>query len=172
MNTHTFFTDGSVAKNKGGSMAAGPGAFAYIEVSNDLVSKLSQHVSPTYRWTTTTRMEMLPIKHILESFSESANITIYSDSEFVVKAMNGVYKKLKENLDLWKDINALRQKHKVTMIHCRAHGRGKSTGQNPLVTKNNDIVDQLVFDAANKEEWTLIDGEVEGRIPMAHNPMK
>lgn len=113
-----IYTDGSVSKN-GHPDAIGGWAcilqalklefddrlmidipiISEIEKSGQL---LPNHNTPV----TNNRAEMYAILYALESINKRCDITVYSDSELVVKTINGEYAK-RNNLDLWDKIEEI-----------------------------------------------------------------
>lgn len=115
-----IFTDGASSGNPG------PGGYG-------VVLKYKQHrkeLSAGYRLTTNNRMELLAVIRGLEAIKgEGKDILIYSDSQYVVKAVNegwiwGWQKKNfkgKKNEDLWKQFIELYKKHKVKFKWLKGH---------------------------------------------------
>jgi len=115
-----IFTDGASSGNPG------PGGYG-------VVLKYKQHrkeISAGYRRTTNNRMELLAVIRGLEAIKgEGKDILVYSDSQYVVKAVNegwiwGWIKKNfkgKKNEDLWRQFIELYQKHKVKFKWLKGH---------------------------------------------------
>src|SRR5690242_2254254 len=80
MSSHpiTIYTDGSSRGNPG------PGGYGVILISGTHRKELSQG----YRLTTNNRMELMAVIAGLESLKKDGNVvTIYSDSQYIVKAI-------------------------------------------------------------------------------------
>jgi ribonuclease HI len=74
---------------------------------------------------TNNRGELLAIRaaldYLLKNHRDARAITIYSDSEWSVHSLNGIYKKVKKNLDLIADIKEHAKSLNVIFKHCRSH---------------------------------------------------
>lgn len=73
----TIYTDGACAGNPG------PGGWAAILIYGGH----RREMSGGYRLTTNNRMELMAVIHALEALRESCNVTVYSDSEYVVNSI-------------------------------------------------------------------------------------
>jgi len=118
------WTDGACSGNPG------PGGYGVVLLWNGHRKELSQG----YRRTTNNRMEILAVIAALESLTEPCEITIHSDSQYVVNAINqGWAKKWRANRwmrnkkeealnpDLWARLLDLLPKHKVRFEWVRGH---------------------------------------------------
>ena len=144
-------TDGACTGNPG------PGGYGAVLEYGDRRRELSGG----YRRTTNNRMELMgPIKS-LESLKESCRVTLYSDSRYVVDAVekgwakrwqaNGWMRNKKEpaiNPDLWKQLLALCEQHDVEFRWVRGHAG------NP----ENERCDQLAVQAAQQSNLPIDDG--------------
>lgn len=91
----------------------------------------SKELSAGYRRTTNNRMELLAVIAALEALNrDGLTITIYSDSQYVVKAVKeGWLKKWiatnfsggKKNKDLWMRYYRLSQKHNIRFVWVKGH---------------------------------------------------
>ncbi len=138
-----IYTDGSCLGNPG---AGGWGAVVITDKTN--VKKLSGGAAKT----TNNRMELMGIISALNTLAEPHNVTIYSDSQYVVKAFteswlkdwkrNGWSRKDGElkNRDLWKLLDILASKHNIVWNWVRGHAGNKY----------NEICDKLAVNAAQK----------------------
>ena len=115
-----IYTDGAAQGNPG------PGGYGVIMKYKDAVKELSQG----FRITTNNRMELLAVISGLEAIKkEGIPVTIYSDSKYVVDAIEkgwiwGWQKKnfaKKANSDLWQRYIPLHQKYKPKFIWIRGH---------------------------------------------------
>jgi ribonuclease HI len=120
MNTIRIYTDGAAQGNPG------PGGFGVILKYKDFVKELSGG----YRLTTNNRMELLAVIAGLEAIKkEGIPVNIYSDSEYVVKAIEQGWLwswerknfKDKKNADLWKRYIPLHEKYKPKFHWVRGH---------------------------------------------------
>ena len=116
----TIYTDGACSGNPG------PGGYGVIMRCGSLEKVMSQGFSCT----TNNRMELLAVITGLEAVKwENADVTVWSDSSYVVDAVEkgwvfgwetkGFVKKA--NPDLWKRFLAVYRKHKVTFRWIRGH---------------------------------------------------
>jgi ribonuclease HI len=115
-----IYTDGAAQGNPG------PGGYGVILKYNNHYKELSQG----YRLTTNNRMELLAVIMGLSAIKkEGIPITIYSDSEYVVNAVekgwlwNWEKKNFKDkaNVDLWLRYIPLHEKFKPKFVWVRGH---------------------------------------------------
>ena len=115
-----LYTDGAAKGNPG------PGGYG-------AVLKFGKHrkeLSEGFRLTTNNRMELLAVIKGLEAIkSDQHKISVYSDSKYVVDAINKGWLsswikknyKGKKNVDLWQRILPLLKKHQVSFIWVKGH---------------------------------------------------
>jgi ribonuclease HI len=149
-NDISIYTDGASRGNPG------PGGYGVILLSGNRRKELSQG----YRKTTNNRMELMAVIAGLEALKkEKLNVKIYTDSQYVSKAINeGWLKKWiatqfkggKKNKDLWFRYHQLSQKYHIRFIWIKGHST------NPL----NNRCDELATTAADGTDL-LIDEEYE-----------
>ncbi|HYC85358.1 MAG TPA: ribonuclease HI [Chryseosolibacter sp.] len=115
-----IYTDGAAQGNPG------PGGYGVILKFNDYEKELSQG----FRMTTNNRMELMAVISGLEAIKkEGIPVAIYSDSEYVVNAVEkgwlwGWEKKnfnKKANADLWMRYIPLHKKYKPKFHWIRGH---------------------------------------------------
>lgn len=124
MKTITIFADGACSGNPG------KGGFGTLIRYNDHTKTLSQG----YLHTTNNRMELRGIIAGLQSLKEQCEVTVVTDSQYVVNAFTkGWLKSWKQkgwrkadkgpvqNVDLWKKLDALVAQHNVTFTWIRGH---------------------------------------------------
>jgi ribonuclease HI len=120
----TIYTDGACIGNPG------PGGYGVVLLHQGD----RQELSAGYRLTTNNRMEMMAAIAALEALSNPSVVTLYSDSQYLINAMekgwakkwqaNGWNRNAKEmakNPDLWERLLKLCQEHKVKFIWVRGH---------------------------------------------------
>ncbi len=125
MKNVTIYTDGGCSNNPYGN-----GGYGTILVYGDHRKELSGG----FQNTTNNRMEMYAVIIGLESLKEPCNVTVYSDSKYVVDSMtkgwvyrwqaNNWMRNKKDaalNVDLWKRILGLCHKHTVKFQWVRGH---------------------------------------------------
>ena len=109
----TIYTDGAARGNPG------PGGYGavleYIDPKNQLHVK---ELSAGYRRTTNNRMELLGVITALEALNRPCNVTLYSDSKYVVDAFNQHWVK---NVDLWKRLLQAKAPHAVKFVWVKGH---------------------------------------------------
>ena len=105
-----IYTDGAAVPNPGkGSYAA------ILFFEGDY-----KEVVGTYRLTTNNRMEMMAVIAALESLQDKCEVTLYSDSKYVIETYTKGWKK-KKNADLWRRLIPLCEKHNVNFVWVRGH---------------------------------------------------
>ncbi|HEY0743266.1 MAG TPA: ribonuclease HI [Chryseosolibacter sp.] len=139
-----IYTDGAAKGNPG------PGGYGTIMKYNDHVKELSQG----YRLTTNNRMELLAVIAGLEAIKkEGIPVTIYSDSEYVVNAVEKGWIwnwekqnfKKKANPDLWMRYIPLHEKFKPKFVWIRGHnGHPENERCDYLAVKASNGFDLLV----------------------------
>ncbi len=118
-----IYTDGSCLGNPG------PGGYGAVLVFNGHKKEISQG----YKHTTNNRMEMLATIAALETLTESCSVDLTTDSQYVKNGINQWIhnwrkngwrtsnKKAVKNADLWKQLDALVDKHKVQWHWVKGH---------------------------------------------------
>lgn len=126
----TIYTDGAARGNPDG-----PGGYGAILQYVDSTGTLHEkELSCGYRKTTNNRMELLGAIRALEALNQPCEVTLYSDSKYVVDAFNQHWvdnwlkkgwvksdKKPVKNVDLWKALLHAKEKHKVTFVWVKGH---------------------------------------------------
>lgn len=108
-----IYSDGaySPSRNVGGV------GFIILNSNKEVVCEFSKQ----FKNTTNQRMEQLAVAIALESIKVPSDITVYSDSAYVVNTYNQNWKR-KCNNDLWDRLDKIINKHiKVTFIHVKGH---------------------------------------------------
>jgi ribonuclease HI len=141
----TIYTDGAAAGNPG------PGGYGVVLKSGTHRKELSQG----FRLTTNNRMELTAVIVGLETLkNQGSQVTIYSDSKYVVDAVEKKWVfgwekigfKKKKNPDLWLRFLQIYRKHQVDFVWIKGHAG------NP----ENEICDRLAV-SASKSSRLLID---------------
>jgi len=155
----TIYTDGSARGNPDG-----PGGFGTILSYID--STGTEHLreySQGYKKTTNNRMELLAAIVGLEALIKPCDVTLYSDSQYLVKAFNehwleGWIKKgwkrgknePVKNVDLWKRLLAAKAPHNVEFVWVKGHaGHPQNERCDELATTAADS-DNLLDDVINE----------------------
>lgn len=148
----TVYTDGASRGNPG------PGGYGIVMMSGSY----KKEFSAGYKLTTNNRMELLAVITALENLKhDNCNVTIYTDSKYVVDSVNKgwlmswVLKdfKGKKNPDLWIRFLKTYKKHKVNFIWIKGHSENKY----------NERCDELAV-KASKEPVLLDDVGYEAGI--------
>jgi len=139
-----IYTDGAAIGNPG------PGGYGAVILSGGKRRELSGG----YQLTTNNRMELMAAIKALESLDIPQAVTLYSDSRYLVDSINNGWakrwqankwkkadKKKAENIDLWKQLLELLDKHKVTVTWVAGHAG----------TPENERCDRLAVRAAGKK---------------------
>jgi ribonuclease HI len=129
------YADGSCIGNPG------PGGWGVLMIAPDGASSELAGANPS---TTNNRMEITAALEALRETPAGANVAIHSDSQYLVKTMTLGWKR-KENLDLWRVLDAEVAKRHVHWHWVRGHNGDPS----------NERADELARSAA------------EGRTPSA-----
>ena len=124
MKEVTIYTDGACSGNPG------PGGYGTVLICNGIKKELSGG----YLDTTNNRMEIMGVLKGLEALKHACKVTVYSDSKYVVDAIekgwlanwkrNNWIKSNKEkalNVDLWKRLLILMELHDVSFKWVKGH---------------------------------------------------
>jgi ribonuclease HI len=123
-----MYTDGSSKGNPG------PGGYGVVLICEGK----RKEISKGFRRTTNNRMELMAVIAGLSALKVKCNVMIYSDSKYVVEAINkgwlrNWYKKgwmLSSNkpvlnVDLWKKLLELLERHNVKFVWIKGHDSNK-----------------------------------------------
>lgn len=148
-----IYTDGAARGNPG------PGGYGAILKWG----KVEKELSAGYRLTTNNRMELMAVIAAVEALTKKGlTITIYSDSQYVVKAVqegwlrNWIrtdFKGGKKNKDLWKKYHTLSQAHQITFQWVKGHADNAYNNRcDELATTAADGNDLLIDEGYEKEK--------------------
>lgn len=151
MKSVTAYTDGACIGNPG------PGGYGVVV----LCDGSAEEFCGGYRRTTNNRMEILAAIKALENLLERSRVVLYSDSEYLVKAISlGWAKKWRArgwmrnnteralNPDLWERLLRLCEYHEVEFRWTRGHSG------DPL----NERCDRLAVQAARQHDLLIDEG--------------
>ena len=142
-----IYTDGSALGNPG------PGGYGVVLLSPPFRKELSAG----YRLTTNNRMELLAVITALEALKyDGCNVVIYSDSQYVVNAVEkgwifGWEKKGfkdKKNPDLWRRFLKVYRRHNVRFSWVKGHAG----------TPENERCDVMAVAAAKGQNLLVDEG--------------
>ena len=147
-NGLTIYTDGAARGNPG------RGGFGTILIWKGVAKELSGG----FRLTTNNRMEIMSVIAGLEALNKKGlNITIYSDSQYVVRSVsegwleNWIktdFKGGKKNTDLWKRYYDLAKGQHIKFVWVKGHA------DNPY----NNRCDELATEAADSNNLKVDEG--------------
>ena len=114
-----IYTDGACSGNPG------PGGWAAILKYGEHVKQI-QGGNPR---TTNNRMELTAVRQGLAALKESCDVRVFTDSKYIVDAINKNWLekwartdfKKKKNEDLWVDLIALMEIHNVEFVWIKGH---------------------------------------------------
>ena len=125
----TLYTDGACSGNPG---VGGYGAILVHVDANGI--KHEKEFSQGYQMTTNNQMELLAVIVGLEALKKPCDVTVYSDSKYVVDAFNNKWidgwiskgwktasKSPVKNVDLWKRLLEAMHQHDVEFIWVKGH---------------------------------------------------
>lgn len=147
----TVFTDGASRGNPG------PGGYGVVM----LYGSLRKEISEGFRLTTNNRMELLSVIVALEALKkEGSPVTVYSDSKYVVDAVEqkwllGWEKKHfqgKKNADLWIRFLRAFRKHKVKFVWVKGHAANKENNRCDELAVAAALGNDLKIDHGYEEE--------------------
>jgi cyclic pyranopterin phosphate synthase len=142
-----IYTDGSCQGNPG------PGGWAAIIRRNGQDTELAGHEDGT----TNNRMEVMAAIKGLETTPEDSNVTLYSDSQYLVNTMTRGWKR-RANVDLWNRLDTLVAQRNVAWEWVRGH----------MGHPENERADQLATGMAgtSQDGPSLTHVDEQGRVRM------
>lgn len=138
MSQVIIYTDGGASGNPG------PGGYGAVMIASG--GKHYKELSGAFRMTTNNRMELMAVIVALETLKkEGTQVTIYSDSKYVVDAVTKkwvfgwVKKKFKnkKNPDLWRRFLNVYDRHEVKFVWVKGHAGNEY----------NEVADKLAVSA-------------------------
>lgn len=148
MKKVTIYTDGACSCNPG------PGGYAAILIYRDI----EKVISGGEKETTNNRMELLAVIKALAALKERCEVTLYSDSAYVVNAVQNewVYswfisgwktadKKPVKNQELWEALLSFLSFHKVTFVKVKGHADNELNNRCDLIARKEiDKITQII----------------------------
>ena len=151
MKSLTIYTDGACSGN--------PGSGGYGIVM--LYGAHRKEISQGYKLTTNNRMELLAVITALKALKEPCNVTLYSDSKYVIDSITkgwvyswqntGWIKSDKNkalNVDLWEQLLPLLKTHNVEFVWVKGHADNVE----------NERCDRLAVAAAAQSDLPVDEG--------------
>ncbi len=158
----TIYTDGSARGNPDG-----PGGYGAVLQYTDPKGQLHEmELSQGYVQTTNNRMELMAAIAGLEALNRPCEVTLYSDSQYLVKAFNdnwidgwlqrgwrNAQKKPVKNVDLWQRLLKAKEPHQVTFVWVKGHdGHPGNERCDRLATSAADGDDLIVDEGFHPDE--------------------
>ena len=153
-----IYTDGACSGNPG---AGGYGTILVYIDSNG--QKHEREFSKGYATTTNNQMEILAVIIGLEALKMPCDVTVYSDSKYVVDAFNNKWidgwiskgwktagKSPVKNVELWKRLLNAKSRHNVNFVWVKGHAGHDY----------NERCDSLAVTAYKKENLSDIEAEL------------
>ncbi|MBE7711036.1 MAG: ribonuclease HI [Cyanobacteria bacterium SIG31] len=150
----TLYTDGACSGNPG---TGGYGA-VLVHVDNN-GAKHEKEFSQGYRMTTNNQMELLAVIVGLEALKKPCDVTVYSDSKYVVDAFNNKWidgwiakgwktagKSPVKNVDLWKRLLKAKEQHDVNFVWVKGHAGHEYNERCDLLAVNASKSENLMDD--------------------------
>ena len=159
-----IYTDGACEPNPG------PGGYGIVLI----FGAARKEVSGGFRLTTNNRMEIYAAIQGLELLKEPCRVSLYSDSQYLVKSMlEGWVQKWKKknwwrtskeraiNIDLWEKMLVLCEKHQVEFVWVRGH----------IGNRENEVCDKLSYAALKNLGLPADEGYENKPEPMKPEPI-
>lgn len=152
MSDFTIWTDGGCAPTN-----PGIGGYAIIIINN--ATREEKEIKQGFKRSTNNRMELRAVIRALNEIPKEASVKLYTDSAYVVKHVNGGYKKISANYDLWKLYNeTMEGRNKVEIEWVKGHKKVSDLKDD--LHKNNYRCDIMVHEA--RETELIVDEGYEG----------
>lgn len=148
MKKVVIYTDGGC---RGNGTSASIGGYGIIMMFNNTVKEIKE----ARRGVTNNIMELSSVIHALGLLKEPCEVTLYSDSAYVVNAINQNWltnwqkngwktskKEPVSNKELWEELIELLKKHKVSFIKVKGHSDNVYNNKCDLLA--NQAMDELM----------------------------
>ena len=152
-----MYTDGACKGNPG------PGGYGtIIEFKGETTGTIhKREYHGGYKHTTNSRMELMAVIIGLEQLIQPCNITLYSDSKYVIDALSKGWldswvkknwtrgkNQPVANVDLWKRILAAMSQHELTYVWVKGHAG------NPGNERCDELANQAITDGNLQDDVT------------------
>ncbi|HHX48985.1 MAG TPA: ribonuclease HI [Clostridiales bacterium] len=137
MKTVEIYTDGSCLGNPG------PGGWCAILIYNEF----EKTIAGSEKETTNNRMELTAAIEGLKALKEKCNVILYSDSAYLIDAINQNwiekwekinFKKIK-NPDLWQELIKQINSHNVNFVKVKGHSDNAYNNKCDLIAKEQAV---------------------------------
>ena len=152
----SIYTDGACANNPG---KGGYGVVLIYKKSDGNIVK--KEFARGFELTTNNRMELLAVIDALNSLKTACNIKLYSDSKYVIDAINQKWldswqeknwklntKNPVKNIDLWEKLIIAMKPHNIEFIWVKGHAQNEF----------NNLCDKLAVEARSKSTLEIDHG--------------
>lgn len=160
----TIYTDGSARGNPG---PGGYGAVLRCVMPDGRLHE--RELSQGYECTTNNRMELMGVIAALEALKRPCRVTLYSDSQYVIKAFNehwvdgwlkrgwkNAKKEPVKNVDLWQRLLKAKDPHSITWVWVKGHaGHAENERCDELATAAADNPNRLIDEGFMSNQGTL-----------------
>lgn len=134
---YIVYTDGGCEFNPGG--CGGIGVVIIDKSTGEL-----KEISKGYYATTNNRMEIMAIIEALKQVPANSKVYLYSDSQYALNCINGVWQKRK-NIDLWEEFAFVSKDKKIKTNWVRGHNG------NPNNERCDELATQGIKNANNED---------------------
>lgn len=110
---YIVYTDGGCSFNPGGI-----GGIGVVIIDCEIGE--TTEISRGFAATTNNRMEVLAVIEGLKELPENCTVNLFSDSQYVLNCMSGVWQK-KKNSDLWAELQNAQKGKEIELIWVRGH---------------------------------------------------
>ncbi len=149
-----IYTDGACSNNPG---LGGYGAILiYKKQDGSIVQK---EISKGFKLTTNNRMELMAVIDALSMLKKPCNITLYSDSKYVIDAINQKWldnwqkanwklntKNPVKNIDLWQKFLVVQKPHNIKFVWVKGHAQNEFNNKCDILAVNARNKDDLATD--------------------------
>lgn len=136
---YSLFTDGSAVTNPN------RGGFGYILVNPNGEETIGQGYE---NHCGTNRMELLAVVQGLRNLDCPSEVTVYTDSLFVINGSRVYNKPCKDKIDLWVELKELLRQHSVSFV------KVGSGNPHPMHKRAHNLARESAFHAYTNERET------------------
>lgn len=170
-----MYSDGAARGNPNGP--GGYGTVVMYMSDDEKTTEKVEEFTEGFKLTSNNRMELMGVIAGLESLKEPCEVTVWSDSKYVVDAFNKFWinnwlvngwltstKKEVKNIDLWKRLLEAKKPHKVKFIWVKGHDGiadnercdylATSSADGKKLVKGEDGIYKEVEDDENNENYS------------------